>query len=253
MVSLSAQMTSRLYLVQPILRLGSWLRSLAKKFLAYLKIALTYISKAVLKNVSRIIIVKYWHYDDITLKMFIHVVNNGDFKVLARSRFYDIDRCLKVWQGIMEDNAKVNGSNRMGVTADSLGSYVRYSATYVAINAMLTILQYEVNEKYIKRLTKEGYKIHMWDGGMSQQENNSAYADSIKAAFSRLRNVTSKIESKKKEIALLTAESSGSENKKLDFGEMLAAVSSRLGFQLNAGVLLSEYNGYIKVIKAKKK
>jgi hypothetical protein len=172
------------------------------------------------------------------------VVNTGEFEKVAKSKVYDIEKCYQVWEQILISNSKMEGSNKLGITFDSFKSYLRYSAIFIMVNSMLTKLQFVVDKDAIKQLEELGYKISM--------ESSIKYAESIKQAFNKLRNINSKIASKQIELANMIKTGEEIQHQGLNFGAMIAEVSTALGFRVGDDVLLSEYNQYVKLIKSKK-
>lgn len=185
----------------------------------------------------------YYTYSTIPLKLFTDIVNDGAFEKIARSKIYDIEKCYMQWEQILMTNATSNGSSKVGLTFTSFKAYIRYCTMFVRANAMLLKLQFVVDGEYIADLGAMGYKISMQD--------SKAYADSIKAALNKLRNVNSKIQSKQLEIEKLV-EVTNIQPVVLDFGRLIAEVSASLGFQVSKNILLSEYNTYVKLIRSKK-
>lgn len=106
---------------------------------------------------------------------------------------------------------------------------------------MLTKLQFVVDKGMIEELNGMGYKIVMTKEG---------YANSIKVAFNKLRNVNSKLESKRVELENMV-KGKEVEAGSLNFGSMLAEISLALKFQVREDVLLCEYNKYVQLIRIK--
>jgi len=241
--SLLRQKSFQLYLDQMIVSLSGLRKDLGKIFSGLVKKASTYIFRVVSKNVSVLISVRYYKYDTITLKLFVEVINSGEFERIARSKVYDAEKCLECWEQILVMNSRQEGTNRLGITFDSFKAYIRYSAVFVMVNAMLTKLQFIVDKDVVEELAGLGYNIKMTKEG---------YAPSIQTAFNKLRNINSKIASKQIELEALIKGGDGEIKSGLDFGGMIAEVSTALGFQISKDVLLSEYNSYVKLIRAKK-
>lgn len=185
----------------------------------------------------------YFTYDTITLELFVYIINSGKFEKVAKSKVYDAEKCYLQWEQILVMNSKQEGSNKLGMTFDSFKAYIRYSAVFVMANSLLTKLQFIVDKDAVEELGKLGYNIKMTKEG---------YAASIQAAFSKLKNVNSKIQSKQLELEKLVQQ--GEERMTgLNFGAIIAEVSTALGFQVGKDILLSEYNQYIKLIRLKQK
>lgn len=138
------------------------------------------------------------------------------------------------------DNAKSGNSSKFGMTIESYRSYVKLTAKFYAINAMLLSLQFKVNHDYIKELSELGYKI--------STANSKEYADSILRAFNKAKNINSKIESKKIELTLLSEASTNDANT-LNFDYMISTMSFELGFQVSEKISLVSYNAYGNIIK----
>jgi len=136
----------------------------------------------------------------------------------------------------------MEGSNRLGVTFNSFKAYIRYQAMYIMVGALLTKLQFVVDRDAVKELAKHGYNITL---------TQNDYAPSIYAAFNKLQNINSKIASKQTELEQLMK---GGEAMRegLNFGNLIAEVSTALGFRVGTDILLSEYNSYVKLIRSKK-
>ena len=184
----------------------------------------------------------YFTYDTIALRIFVEIVNSGEFEKVAKGSVYDTGKCFMAWEQILIMNAKMEGSNKMGITFDSFKSYIRYSAILIMVSSLLTKLQFVVDREAVAELEIQGYNISL--------TSSESYAISIRQAFNKLRNINSKIASKQIEIENLVRGSGATYG--LNFGSMVAEVSAALGFQVGKDILLSEYNSYVKLIRAKK-
>ena len=126
--SLSKQKNFQLYLDHVTTSLSGLRKDMGRIFSAWIKQASMYIYRAVLKNVSRLISVHYFTYDTITLRLFVEIVNTGEFERVAKSRVYDVEKCYLQWEQILIMNSKMEGTNRLGVTFNSFKAYIRYQA-----------------------------------------------------------------------------------------------------------------------------
>lgn len=168
--------------------------------------------------------------------------NTADYSLLCISGTCDADIAYDKYEAIIRKNGQMNGSLEFESYISNQIALARYIADYNTIKAMLARLLFVVDNDHIAFLKRKGYHINT--------SKASTYASSIVAAGRKADNLTSKIESKVKEIERKQGQNHGSP---CTFDDVMADLTAALGFNVPEDITLSRYNGYLKVIKDRNK
>lgn len=233
-------MSFRLRLAQWIQKPLRWFKSTAGKFSAFAKIIWTYISRRASKLSTRIISAHYFNYDTIPLRVYVDIVNTGNYRLVSKSKIADVDKCFEVWEQITIAQSEALGGNKHRITLDALKAYNRYCAEYIIINSLLTKCLYKYDENTLKELAGYGFVIDKKD-----------YRKSLEICFGRVKQYLTRMQSKELELKELMKENESRGT--LKFGELIANASYGMGFNIREDILLSEFNQYMKILQEKNK
>lgn len=179
------------------------------------------------------------NYDNILLRTYFEIANNGDFSLLIVQGNPNIDVLVDCWEEIVKKNDKEVGSNKYEKIFKTQKIITKLHYNYLYIRTCLLKLYIEPDDSLIKELKKEGYII-----------DKDNYYDSIIAALNKSNHLITKITSKKNEIQ--DAKNIESKKPPVTFDRMIAELSVRLSPTIiSDDITLARYNEYVKIAKMK--
>jgi len=182
---------------------------------------------------------EYWAYETISLKLYLEIAGSGNIGRLHKKGKPDAE-CEKIWEDIVKQNQKANGSYEFDIYFFSTQDYALLLNDYIFIKAALMKLSLEVDRDLVKVLAGKGYRISL--------ENSEEYAKTLLACLRRSENLITKTVMKHNELAEFSKARSGA---KTSFEEVMANLSFGLGFTVPDSITLARYNEYRKILKAK--
>lgn len=183
---------------------------------------------------------EFYQYETVPLKVYHDIATDGKLELLQLNGNADLENCALIWDEIIKRNAEENKSNKYSTFLNNNKSQLLYASKYIAYKAMIYCLYIDFDEALASELTKNGYKIDI---------NPEGYLESLRLADIKVENLMTKVNAKKNEIALsmLGPEAQG----KVSYSDMVVNLNFSLGWAVPNGILLCEYNGYQKQLRAK--
>lgn len=170
-------------------------------------------------------------YDDITLKLFMHIVETGEYdKLMLPGTKATPDECYEQWEVIIRANNKANGSIEFSAYIDHVTAYNSLLRTYNSVKASLIKLCFVVDNNDIQYLMANGYKIDDTD--------RETYTNSLTAAFKRSDNLITRIRMKGKQIEALGSKTVNDKNP--TFNSLIAGLI-HAGYNVNEDIKLAVY------------
>ena len=208
------------------------------------------------KNAS----VTFWDYDNILLRLYIHIAKTGEFFKLVRSGEADQVKCLELWEQLVKRQEKETGLNKYNTLLTMSKAYLTFYNDHKTIRASLIrvalmnrqtvdisngsliwINLMDVDD--LNYLDRKGYSVDL-----------SSYDKVIESVTARLRkceNLISKAVSKKKELEKMLEGGHGKEEG--GFEQVMAQLNFALGFVVGEDVTLARFNEYQKILKERQK
>jgi hypothetical protein len=188
---------------------------------------------------------RFFSYEDITLKLFMKVIETGNFKLVLKSGFATDSLCLQQWEKIVLASNQVRGKNDYGQFLKAYHAYNRLLQDFNGIKATLMVLCYVLDYERIKWVRAKGYKIDL--------KNSQTYATSLAAAIRKSDNIMTKLTMKKNELVKMGQEAKEGKDKAQTFQAVMAALSVELGQVIPDDLLLSRYNEFVKLIEQRQR
>ena len=188
---------------------------------------------------------KFFNYNDIPLKVFLKVIETGNFKLVLKSGYATDSLCLEQWEKIVLENNKARGRNDYGQFLKTFQAYNRLLAEFNAAKSTLLILCYVLDYEKIKYVRSKGYKIDL--------TNSTTYANSLAAAIRKSDSLMTKLTMKKNELVALGQEGKDAKGKAPSFDSIMAALSVELGQTFTDDLTLARYNELTKLIEQKQR
>jgi hypothetical protein len=188
---------------------------------------------------SKLSFARYWRYEDIPLKLFIDISQNHKYRKMVRYGFASFDNCVEKYEQIISENSKrTNSFDYQHYFGLQRKLYTQIN-DYYTIKAALLKLSIEIDEEIIDFLKTKGFKINI--------NTQKDYEKTIYACFRRIEGHKTRANIIKSDIDKLKK---GNDSNIL-FEEILAILSYQLGYTVERGITLAQYNEYKKIIKQK--
>ena len=195
----------------------------------------------------------YFQYDNITLKMFVEISNDGDFKRLLISGAYNADTAIQEWEEIIKRNSEVNGDFQWHDYFELFRGYLTLQTKHLKTRALLFSLAASgynnKNEEHVAKvseLASMGIKIDVTSG--------AGFEKSISLGFRKSDNFVSKYESKRLELEKLVSKSKEKGSKRETFDTIWANLSvAAAPMVISEDITLSKFNELKKVLKERNK
>jgi hypothetical protein len=195
-------------------------------------------------NKSQIITPIFFRYNNITLKLFLEIAENSDYKKVLVSGDASEEQCVEQFEKIVEQHNYHNGNQEHLNYIAHQKSYRDLLQKYNTIRSSLLYLTGAIDNRVIEFLNSQGYKIDV--------SSQAAFDKTFLAAWNKSNNLNSKLKQKLNQLAnfnealiskqqAYNAQSSGLE-------ERLASLSFALGFSCDEEITLARYNEYVKII-----
>jgi len=177
----------------------------------------------------------------VTLRTYLEVANTGNYALLGNGTE---EQRKKAWQDIIKESGKHSGDMHFDHHFDLVKNYGLLLADYTVIKSALSQLLLKPDQENVDYLRSRGYVIET-----VPIEN---YYVSIQNAITKSSNLISKLNSAFKDLT------KGNEEEKdsapANIGQLVASLNFALGGNYGTvGMLLSEYNEYKKIVKAKQR
>lgn len=186
----------------------------------------------------------FFGYKDITLKLFLEIIDSQDFSQLLKKGTATPEECQDQWERIVEKHNYHNGNYEHLNYLSHLQSYKEALQRFNTIKSSLMLLLVVIDNPTIEFLNYNGYKIDT-----SSQEK---YELSLKNAFLKSDNLNSKLKMSYNQLNNfndnLISKREEFERTKTTLEEKLAALSWELGFSVDDTVTLARYNEYVRII-----
>ncbi len=180
-------------------------------------------------------------YDTITLRDFIAISSLGDYQRLVVNGQPSSEEVTNAWIAIVRQNAEANGDRSYDSYFQLLKSYTLLVAQYTIVKAELMQLSVVIDYDLVLDLRKRGYKISL--------NSTAELAKSIEAALKKVSNLVTKATMKQKEMEAMMANQPKSG--KVGFEQLMANISTGLGFVVQDDITLARYNEYKRILKDK--
>jgi len=205
------------------------------------KVSLYLFRKILDLALSVIISKKFLSYENIPLKTYFEIALKGDFTLVQVKGVKDQDKCIEVWEKIVEETSTATNNFKYISYRSVLNSYNILMADYNAIKASISVLQFEVIDREISYLLKKGYKINT-------KGSSEDYARSLIAAETKSNALIARLKLKMSELEQLSkGEQANASN---TFDTVMADLMSK-GIAANENITLSRYNELVKVLNKK--
>lgn len=180
-------------------------------------------------------------YDNILLTTYQEIAQTGNLGLLIITGKASEKDLTSQWEKIVQQNGRTNGYDADGYH-ENVKDYVRLLSTYQAVQASLLQLFISVDDEAILFLESKGYRI--------DKSSNAKFFQSIQNGLQKCKNVISKIKSKHLTITQYLKENKEKETPlKTSVEEMLANISTSIGFSVGPDVTLARFNEYTKIIR----
>jgi hypothetical protein len=176
--------------------------------------------------------------------MYFEIVKTGNVLMLQKEGKANAEVCLELWDAILKKNSEHSGSGRYRVILEQSKSYNGLLCDYITVKAMLTVLQYKPVNDYIEYLSLKGYRIPVDKG-------DNEYANALISAITKSDNLVTKIKSKQKEIESFGKGKDDNNDESLAITLVNLSYALGLNYTLTEDILLSQYNAWLKILKAK--
>lgn len=173
----------------------------------------------------------------------MEICESGNTKLMSIDGSANDEQCFEAWEQLIQDNDKAKGLNRFNAYMSLSKAYARLIATLNEVKIYLIKLSYTFDKEIVNILKQKGYKVDC--------SNSDAYALSLQQAFSKSDNLITKIVMKRNEILAMGANTGTSAI--ITVEDLLATISSQLGFSVDENVTLARYNKYCSIISKQQK
>lgn len=185
---------------------------------------------------------KLFTYNDILLRTYIDISTTGNLEPLIIEGRSNREELLQAWEEIVRENGERNGDRSYSSYFRLLKGYGVLLATYSVVKiSLLKLAVSPVDCEVVFDLRRRGYQINMSD--------NTVYAESIRVGLRKVDNLITRIRMKKSELeAQFAVQEKGTP---IGFEEIIAKITSGLGFVVQDNITLARYNEYKKILKEK--
>lgn len=177
----------------------------------------------------------FWEYETISLKLYIEVSTTGNYRKLIKRGWATTKSCAEQFEKILSLNSVHSGSFEYINRIYDLQGYNQTLNEYNFVKAALTKLLFKVDKELIQELAVLGYTIAL-DGGQSE------YVKSINQAFFASENLVTQLHLRANDMQ------DEEEQEPVTMNQVLANMSYQLGFKIDDGITLDEYNAYKKIV-----
>lgn len=203
--------------------------------------------------------VKFWEYDDISLKLYIDISKTGDVTKLVKVGRIENQQCLDKWEELIKRQEKETGTNNLGAYISLLKAYLSYSNDHEVIRASLILVEWSNEQKIAKdgslvwvNLTDWKHVIYLKSKGHTIDFTTyDTMITTVRAALHKNENLVTKAVSKRKELEKMLA--GKEEGKPLEFVDIMAQLNFAWPNPVSDDISLAGYNSYQKILKARQK
>lgn len=211
----------------------NWLESTGEKFLDLLVVIRKnllakwyYLLTPLLSEKS------YLEYDTITLKLYLQIVETGNYKLLQKTgNEAVIPELYERWEKILEESNKATGNEDYTDHNNLIKDYNLTIADYTYTKATIIMLLLKFDKELVDELVEGGYAIKIG--------NNEEFAESLNLALSKVNSLISI-------AASLLLEIQGNKKSKADrkvtFMDLIVNLELVLERSLEDNILLCKYN-----------
>lgn len=185
----------------------------------------------------------YYTYEDITLKLYIYIANTGQFNLLSKTPTTNTDACAQAWESIVRKNSEVNGSFAYVNYLQTFKAYEQLRCDALIINAILSKLFFKIDIDDIAFLKRKGYKLDTTHG-------DHAFIKSLEQAIIKSASIATRLKMKQNELKQFQG-NKDEKKKETSFPSLIANLNLNLGMVESDEILLSKYNEYNKILKAR--
>lgn len=187
----------------------------------------------------------FYTYENVPLKLYLEVANTGNLELLVIKGKARHEQCIAAIEAIMIESERKTGNAL-------ISRYMTMSKVYLSLIAEYTFMRASIIICILR-----GWLYIDWEHLSSVKKkynisttSASAYMQSLRTALNSCNNLLTKAEMQRKEIERIKP--SGEEKQK-SFYEIIASLSSALGFTVPETITLSQYNEYGRVLKEREK
>lgn len=229
---------------QAIPRQGSWWASTGQKSLALMKNISAPLRMIWYYLASKVVYSKLYTYENIPLRLFIDLANNGHLeKLIIKSRgFVSKEKLTAHFEQIVKRNSEASGSFQYLTYFQLLKSYGQLLAEYTIVKSLLLKLAISVEFPTILEIRARGYKI--------STDDSTAYAVSLTSALRKVSNLVTKATMKRNELEKFAAEQDKSPE---SYEAVVANLSAGLGFSVSYELTLAAYNEFVRIVHSRAK
>jgi hypothetical protein len=184
---------------------------------------------------------KLFTYKDITLKLYLQIVEEYNFRLLIIQGEFTDEECINAWEMILRESSTATNNLDYLNYFETLKAYAILINEYNFIKACLLKISLMIDYTCINYLCLLGYNINT--------SNSAAYARSIEKNARKSNNLMTKILTKQKELELYASETQGSLT---NIEEILGNISEAIGRELDDTIKLARFNFYKNRILNKK-
>lgn len=196
----------------------------------------------VLKEESKPIIVSLLNYDTIKLREYIKIVNTGDLTLLGTGA--SSAEINEAWEKIVQESGKHTGDQHFDSYFELIQMYGSLLSDYTTIKATLSQLAIQPTKENVDYLKTRGYVV--------QTGSIAEFETSLVDCITKSSNLVNKINAAYNE--LVRDDEKGKDEPSANLGQLIAGMNFALGSNyIGTEVLLSEYNEYKKIVKAKQR
>lgn len=185
-------------------------------------------------------------YSTISVKTFIEIGSTHNFELLLPGCKDEV-KLDEIWQGIIEENAKANGT---GTTSAFLRIFQLLNyliAEYLGVRAALWKSMFIIDNDTIEFLKSKGYHLK----ADPLVDTRHTYRDSIVECLNLVENTKTRIIMERKKLLRISNGNSDGPVQSITYEEIIANITDALGFQVPGDLTLALFNEYKKVIKRK--
>lgn len=177
----------------------------------------------------------WYSYNDITLKLYLHIAATGDVMQLIREGQAETGECLERWEKLIADNSQANNSFEYSDFLNKNKSYAALISEHTLVKLILIRLSLEYDADLCLILKKKGYNIDV---------NN--YEQSLISALRKSENFVTKIKMKENELSAYDNKKKVSQD---SFEEIMANMIFATKMNLPDDITLARYNALKKLVK----
>lgn len=181
-------------------------------------------------------------YEDIPLHTYLEIGATGNYHLLIVSGEFNDKELEKHFEEITKRNAQQNNDFAYQAYYNNIKTYGQLIEEYELVKLELSKLKIVIDDDSIGFLKDKGYRIDI---------NGTAtrYAQTIQAAEARSNSILTKIQMKANELKLEAEKAD--KNKSEGIEEVLAGMSTVLGWNIPSDITLARFNKYRKIVKDK--